>query len=149
MFNKHADIIDQVVMDNNYKNSFPVPEILIEHKQRHPDSFYIQVLGARGAGKSTFINNIMRRLISKSGIEDYVYKKAETGAFECTLEPQFIDITRLVTNLKSPYKNVFLVDQPGIGGKTILEADYLRKFGPGLWQIISRRYGALLKILHK
>ena len=149
MLNKHATIINQVVMDNNYKNTFPVPERLIKHKRENPQSFYIQVLGARGAGKSTFINNIMRRLISKSGIEDYVYKKAETGAFECTLEPQFIDITRLVTNLKSPYKNVFLVDQPGIGGKTILEADYLRKFGPGLWQIISRRYGALLKILHK
>ena len=132
MFNKHTEIINQVVMDNNYKNSFPVPEILIEHKRNHPDSFYIQVLGVRGAGKSTFVNNIMRRLKVKSGIQDYEYKKAETGAFECTKEPQFIDITPLVTDLKPPYKSVFLVDQPGIGGKTILEADFLRKFGPGL-----------------
>ena len=119
-------------MDNNYKNSFPVPEKLIEHKRNHPNSFYIQVLGARGAGKSTFVNNIMRRLINKSKIEDFEYKKAETGAFECTLESQFIDITRLVTNLNPPYERVFIVDQPGIGGRTILEADYLRKFGPGL-----------------
>ena len=140
MFNKHADIIDQVVMDNNYKNSFPVPEILIEHKQKHPDSFYIQVLGARGAGKSTFINNIMRRLINKSEIENYEYKKAETGAFECTLIPQFIDITRLVKNLNPPYKSVFLVDQPGIGGKTILEADFLRKFGPGFYYLLTIVY---------
>ena len=140
MFNKHATIINQVVMDNNYKNSFPVPEKLIDHKRKYPDSFYIQVLGARGAGKSTFINNIMRRLIIKSGIQDYEYKKAETGAFECTLEPQFINITRLVRNLNPPYENVFLVDQPGIGGRTILEADYLRKFGPGLLTILSSLY---------
>ena len=132
MFNKHTEIINQVVMDNNYKKSFPVPEILIEHKLKYPDSFYIQVLGVRGAGKSTFVNNIMRRLIAKSGIQDYEYKKAETGAFECTLESQFIDITPLVINLNAPYERVFIVDQPGIGGKTILEADYLRKFGPGL-----------------
>ena len=124
-------MINNVLADNNYKNTYPVPEVLFNHKLQNPYSFYIQVVGARGAGKSTFINNVMKRLIKASSVEDYHYDKAATGAFETTLEQQFIDITPLVQNLKAPYKNVFLVDQPGIGGRTILEAEYLKKFGPG------------------
>ena len=33
------------------------------------------------------------------------------------------------------YNKVFLVDQPGIGGLEITEADYLARFGPGKFNI--------------
>ena len=79
----------------------------------------------------------MRRLTRVSLVENFEYQKALTGDFECTLETQFIDITALVRNLKPPYKNVFLVDQPGIGGRIILEADYLQEFGPGKYMVTS------------
>ena len=134
---KHNDIINSLITDNNYKNTYPIPKTLVRHKQQHPNSFYIQVLGARGAGKSTFINNLMRRLTRASLAVNFKYQKALTGDFECTLESQFIDITALVENIKPPYKNVFLVDQPGIGGRIILEADYLQEFGPGEYMVKS------------
>ena len=55
---------------------------------------------------------------------------AKTGTVETTLSTSFYDITSKIEN-KHGYKNVFLVDQPGIGGLHVTEADYLADFGPG------------------
>ena len=57
--------------------------------------------------------------------------RAETGSEECTLETKFFDITSAIKNKPSHYKEVFLVDQPGIGGQQITEAGYLVDYGPG------------------
>ena len=73
-------------------------------------------------GKSTFINHVLKHL----GISG----RAEAGQQETTLETRFFDLTEKV-NPVGPYKEVFIVDQPGIGGQRITEASYLHKFGPG------------------
>ena len=46
-----------------------------------PNTFAIQVLGSRGAGKSTFINKFLRQT---NNIE-----RAETGIEECTMKRAF------------------------------------------------------------
>ena len=92
-------------------------------EKENPFSFNIQVLGFRGAGKSTFINQFMKKL--KLG------KVAKTGANETTKETAFFDITETIRNKPQRYGKVFICDQPGIGGLEITEAGYLNNFGPG------------------
>ena len=53
---KYLNIINK----KNYEDKYPKPEFLKNHQLQNPDSFYLQVLGCRGSGKSTFINRIFR-----------------------------------------------------------------------------------------
>ena len=73
----------------------------------------------RGVGKSTLINSFLNDEI------------ADTGTEETTKETGFYKITTTVQNIPPRYTEVFLVDQPGIGGLRIKEAGYLTKYGPG------------------
>ena len=41
-------------------------------------------------------------------------KSAKTGINECTTETEFFNVTSIVKTLPSKYKEVFIVDQPGI-----------------------------------
>ena len=113
-----------VMRTKNYQQTYPIPEFLAKHKKLNPKSFYIQVLGVRGAGKSTFVNRIMKLM----SLDE---TKAKTGSEETTLKTEFFDITSAITNLPKGYDKVFLVDQPGIGGFKITEAFYLENYGPG------------------
>ena len=110
----------------NYKNTFATSRMLTEQSKDYPESFYIQVLGNRGAGKSTFINKILLKLKGKGNFEP-----AKTGDTETTLKTDFYDISGEVKNMHQKCKRVFLVDQPGIGGQEVHEADYLERFSPG------------------
>ena len=119
-----------MMREQNYKISYQIPDKIKEHKENHPNSFYIQIIGTRGAGKSTFINQLLKGLQRKKG-RSQKFELAKTDFCECTKETHFFDITDLMTNLPEPYNKVFLVDQPGIGGLIATEADYLLNFGPG------------------
>ena len=46
---------------NKYEEIHPIPDFLKHHKRDHPNSFYIQIIGARGSGKSTFINRFFQK----------------------------------------------------------------------------------------
>ena len=78
---------------------------------------------------STFINQILRRLNKQCGTT--FPQRAKTGSEETTLSTEFFEITAAVSLSSTNYQRVFLVDQPGIGGRKIREANYLQKFGPG------------------
>ena len=52
----------KLLSKHNYEAHYPKPQRLENHQQRNPKSFYIQVLGCRGAGKSTFLNRIFKTL---------------------------------------------------------------------------------------
>ena len=114
----------KIIEKKNYESHYQVPENLKSHFAQHPRAFYIQVLGCRGAGKSTFVN----KLLATMGIQE----RAATGAVETTVKTQFFNITSKVTSKPRRYNEVFLVDQPGIGGLQITEAGYLAKYGPGM-----------------
>ena len=138
ILNEHRECIIGLLKERNYQNSYPCPETISEHRENFPKSFYIQILGARGAGKSTFINQILRRL-NKQCVTSFP-QRAKTGSEETTLLTEFFEITAAVQFLSSSYERVFLVDQPGIGGRKIREANYLQKFGPGsfpLWILLK------------
>ena len=121
---------------NNYQQTYPVPEFFVKHKKSNPKSFYIQVLGVRGAGKSTFVNRLMKLMnLNKA--------KAKTGSEETTLETEFFDITSAMTSLPIGYEKVFLVDQPGIGGLKVKEANYLENYGPG--KLSGKRFNGLIQ----
>lgn len=106
-----------------YDSSFPIPAFLRKHKEENPDSYYIQIIGIRGCGKSTFVNKIL----SNMGFPF----SAKTGIVETTLEPVFYEITTAVRVKPEGIKNIFLVDMPGIGGLIVNAAGYLKNFGPG------------------
>ena len=110
------------IQKSNFIENFPLPMNLQNHKNDHPDAFYIQVIGGRGAGKSTFINKILKQLKME--------QTAATGTEECTLETEFFSITEKLNQL-SNWKHVFLCDQPGIGGLKIKEREYIKQFGIG------------------
>ena len=61
---KHKKLLlnqfNKMARETNYARHFPMPQNLIEHHKDHPDAFRIQILGTRGAGKSTFINQLMK-----------------------------------------------------------------------------------------
>ena len=88
---------------------------------------FVQVLGCRGAGKSTFVN----KMLKEAGIK----KVAQTGVNETTVETAFYEITDKVSNKPERYGKVFLCDQPGIGGLKTTEAGYLANFGPGMFNV--------------
>lgn len=112
-----------VQIQNNDTEEFrKLPDFLQSHKNDHPDSFYIQVIGGRGAGKSTFVNKVLKQLKLKPS--------AATGTEECTLETEFFSIAENL-NCTFQWRDVFLCDQPGIGGLKIEKANYITKFGIG------------------
>ena len=123
---EHKQKLDEmlkIVEKKNYESHYPMPEVLRIHQEENPSSFNIQILGCRGAGKSTFINQFMKKL--KFG------KVAKTGANETTKETAFFDITEKIHDKPQRYGKVFICDQPGIGGLEVTEAGYLNNFGPG------------------
>ena len=117
---KKVDEMMRIIEKKNYESFYPMPQSLKDHYKAYPTSFNIQVLGCRGAGKSTFINKFMTK--AKLG------KVAKTGSNETTTETAFYEITNKVENKPD---NVFICDQPGIGGLKITEAGYLNDYGPG------------------
>ena len=108
------------IQSNDTEESRKLPDFLQSHKNDHPDSFNIQVIGGRGAGKSTFVNKVLKQLKLKPS--------AATGTEECTLETEFFSIAENL-NCTFQWQDVFLCDQPGIGGLKIEKADYIAKFG--------------------
>ena len=133
----------------NYATQYPEPEYLTKHKNLHPDSFYIQIIGCRGVGKSTFTNCLI-----KEKTKGKVGPLAKTGTVETTMDSQFFDLTQHVDNLPKRYKNVFLVDQPGIGGQQVGSMDYLPTYGIGkifvelLYLKILKKLFKVTSILH-
>ena len=124
---EHAQKVEEmmkIIEKKNYESHYPIPENLKAHINDHgKPSFNIQILGCRGAGKSTFVNKFMM----KAGIGIV----AQTGTHETTKETAFYDITSKVIQKPERYGKVFICDQPGIGGLEITEASYLKQFGPG------------------
>lgn len=123
---EHAEKLNEmmkVVEKKNYESHFPIPESLQKHIETYKNSFRIQILGCRGAGKSTLINKLM--------IKADLGKVAATGCNETTKKTAFYEITSKITKKPKRYERVFICDQPGIGGLEIMEAGYLNKFGPG------------------
>ena len=49
-----------IIAKRNYEAKYTKPTFLKNHEKENPNSFYLQVLGCRGAGKSTFLNRIFR-----------------------------------------------------------------------------------------
>ena len=82
------------------------------------------MLGCRGAGKSTFVT----KLINCLGI----HRQANRGTEETTKKTEFFSITHQVHQLSEHYDEVYIVDQPGVGGLEINEAGYLRSDNFGL-----------------
>ena len=120
---RKLDEMLKIVEKKNYESHYPIPEGLRLHQEENPLSFNIQILGCRGAGKSTFINQFMKKL--------KLSKVAKTGVNETTKETAFFDITDKIQDKPQRYGKVFICDQPGIGGLEVTEAGYLNNFGPG------------------
>jgi len=120
---KRLDEMMKVIEKKNYESHYPPPQFLRDHLAKHPKSFNLQILGCRGAGKSTFVTKVMKT--AKLNLS------AKTGTVETTKETAFFPITDVMENKPDRYDTVFVVDQPGIGGLEITEADYLSRFGPG------------------
>ena len=123
---EHAEKVEEmmkIIEKKNYESHYPIPETLERHLNENENSFNIQILGCRGAGKSTFVNKFM----IKAGMG----KVAATGTNETTKVTAFYDITSKIVQKPDRYDKVFICDQPGIGGLEITEASYLKEFGPG------------------
>ena len=123
---EHANKVEEmmkIIEKKNYESHYPIPENLQNHMNKNEKSFNIQILGCRGAGKSTFVNKFMM----KAGMG----KVAATGTNETTKETAFFDITSKITQIPERYNKVFICDQPGIGGLEVTEMSYLQQFGPG------------------
>ena len=123
---EHAEKMNEmmkIVEKKNYESHYPIPDQLKKHIDENKKSFNIQILGCRGAGKSTFVNKFMM----KAGMG----KVAATGCNETTIKTAFYDITSKIIKKPERYDKVFICDQPGIGGLEITEAHYLSNFGPG------------------
>ena len=55
-----------------------------------------------------------------------VERQAKTGTEETTKRTEFFEITNKIRQKLEHYDKVFVVDQPGLGGLEINEAEYLR-----------------------
>ena len=124
--NQTIQKLQNILSKKNYESSYPAPAVLREHFSRNQKSFNIQFLGCRGSGKSSLINKIIRSL--------KIRERSVCGVVETTKETTFFDITQKIKTFPAGYDQVFLVDQPGIGGSKVTEAEYLEKFGPGRFQ---------------
>ena len=136
----HAEKMDELmkqVEKKNYEASYPIPEALKQHLSKNPRSFNIQILGCRGAGKSTFVNKMLREM--------GFINLAKRGVNETTVVTAFYEITDQIANKPERYDKVFLCDQPGIGGLKITETGYLANFGPGKSAVICAVLLMLIK----
>ena len=132
---EHAAKVEEMMMiieKKNYESHYPIPEALERHLNENENSFNIQILGCRGAGKSTFVNKFML----KAGMG----KVAATGTNETTKVTAFYDITSKIVQKPDRYDKVFICDQPGIGGLEVTEASYLKEFGPGKDIYLNTQY---------
>ena len=50
----------KIIEKKNYEVTYPKPTFLKDHQQLNPEAFYIQILGCRGVGKSTFLNRFFQ-----------------------------------------------------------------------------------------
>ena len=50
----------KIIQKKNYEATYPKPSFLANHQIDNPKAFYIQILGFRGAGKSTFLNRFFQ-----------------------------------------------------------------------------------------
>ena len=57
----------KIIQKKNYEATYPKPLTLKNHQEKNPKAFYIQILGCRGAGKSTFLN----RLFQYTGLRNF------------------------------------------------------------------------------
>ena len=114
----------KIIQKKNYEATYPKPLVLKNHQTKNPKAFYIQILGCRGAGKSTFLN----RLFQHTGLRKYFYdfnfifcgKKssyhkrsklnyhAKIGAEETTKETEFFDVTSVINKMPKKYEKVIL-----------------------------------------
>ena len=69
-YKKNEQRLIKIIEKKNYEAFHAIPENLKNHKLQNPNSFYLQILGCRGAGKSTFINHCMK----KSGFDSFDYR---------------------------------------------------------------------------
>ena len=58
----------KIIQKKNYEATYPKPLPLTNHQSANPKAFYIQILGCRGAGKSTFLN----RFFHHTGLRKYL-----------------------------------------------------------------------------
>ena len=54
--------LNGILTKRNYERTYPPPEFLRKFQEENPKAFTIQILGCRGAGKSTFLNKLMRAM---------------------------------------------------------------------------------------
>lgn len=130
--------LNQATFKLHYDANFPVPKFLLEHKTNNPNSFYIQITGSRGTGKSSFVNYILKKLGND--------EKANVGVNETTSEPTFYNITRGIESLPAEIKSVFIVDMPGIGGQKINRAGYFFKDADFKYAGRYSSYGVLFNL---
>ena len=50
----------KIIERKNYEATYPKPMFLRNHQMQNPKAFYIQILGCRGVGKSTFLNRFFQ-----------------------------------------------------------------------------------------
>ena len=62
---KQKDEFLKLLEKKNYEDHYPMPSKLKDHTKAYPNSFRIQILGARGAGKSTFVNKFMKSRVDQ------------------------------------------------------------------------------------
>ena len=98
-------------------------------------SYNIQIIGARGAGKSKFVGKLIQHYNQQVPANQKI-PLPKTGCVEQTEISQFFDITSAVDGFDKRISlqgcdKVFLVDQPGLGGIKVDDKGYLRNFGPG------------------
>lgn len=122
MDEKQKEII-KITERRQYEQTYPIPDTsdcnLQSQRKKYPNSFFFQIIGTRGVGKSTLINTLLGENL------------AQTGEEETTLQTSFYDVTHLMKIKPRRYNRIFIVDQPGIGGLKITEACYYNRFGVG------------------
>ena len=139
--------LTQLIEKTNYTNNYPPPSELINHRENHANAFNIQILGARGSGKSTFTGQILK--IFNKNVKDKSHKInkrdfPKTGSTETTIVTQFLNITKGINEFpinksdkNKRYDEVFICDQPGIGGTfsyTVLKGLIGRLLGKNFWK---------------
>ena len=62
---KQKDEFLKLLEKKNYEDHYPMPSKLKDHTKAYPNAFRIQILGARGAGKSTFVNKFMKSRVDQ------------------------------------------------------------------------------------